>query len=46
MELSAVNKDDKKTFTGEVIQEFITRLVKSYIKESKSLLRMPLLSYF
>lgn len=46
MELLAVNKDDKNTFTCEVIQESTTRLVKSYAKEPKSLLRMPLLSYF
>lgn len=29
MELLAVNKDDKKTFTCEVTQESTTRLVKS-----------------
>lgn len=46
MELLAVNKDDKKSFTCEVIQESTRRLVKSYTKEPKSLLRMPLLSYF
>lgn len=46
MELLAVNKDDKKTFTCEMIQESTTRLVKSNAKEPKSLLRMPLLSYF
>lgn len=34
MELLAVNKDDKKTFTCEVIQES-TRLVKSNTKEPK-----------
>lgn len=45
MELLAVNKDDKKTFTCKVIQDS-TRLVKSYTKELKSLLRMPLLNYF
>lgn len=44
--LSAVNKDDMKMFTCEVIQESTIQLVKSYTKEPKSLLRMPLLSYF
>lgn len=29
MELLAVNKDDKKTFTREATQESTTRLVKS-----------------
>lgn len=44
--LSTVNKDDMKMFTCEVIQESTIQLVKSYTKEPKSLLRMPLLSYF
>lgn len=35
MELLAVNKNDKKSFTCEVIQESTRRLVKSYTKRAQ-----------